>query len=503
MHDEPVHRDGQKNVRAVVFASEQTLPAMQFLLHVASTYRERLVMIGIFHTDDKIRSEEPAERLADLLEEWGGKSGLGFTVELFAGLMSPSSVREGLAAWFDSAPSDRWLVNVTGGTKLMSSAAGELTLRRRMPHARVLYLEISGAWFELSAAGADRYLDTRVLASATDQDVPPPDALDRLVSLRELVRTQFPVDVDVNDNELEVLPTYDVVQDLMLNGWMWKPAIDDRLSAKCLNNGDAFEKFVGSALLQCGIHRVSQSLKVLEASRSLAEMDLVACFRGRIVCLDLKLPNADEEARGVQLAKVATDARQIGGSAALAIAVRPGWDRQPTLEAQAAALRVKVLTQDEAPRLISHILALIDPTLRPSPDVSRFETLLGRYRRESGTSVLSDLRHLPLASEDKVLSLDAIVRKSAEFQSRPWALTAIGPHQYRLHVLLKSPQWNSPPDVRALRNAVLKAFGRWLASGQFRLVRQDVGVLVFDLDRTVELCADTIYTLVDTVCRSA
>lgn len=486
-------------VRVVIFASEQTMPPMQFLLHVLDRYRERLRFVGIYHTDDVMRSQKPAQRLSRLIKSRSNGLGLKCHVETKAGTMEPESVRRAMAPWFDAAPEDHWLVNVTGGTKPMSSAATELTLRRGLPHGRVLYLEMTGVWFELFASGVDGLLDARALSPDTDLDVPQRDALDRLLPIKDLVETQYPLEIKATSNSLEPMDLLKVTREVIDNGWIWKPVIDAAIGP-CSNAGDAFEKYVGAGLKQCGLHGLAHSVDVLQDRRSLAEMDLVCCHQGRIVCMDIKLPDADEDARGVQLAKVATDARQIGGTAALAIAIRPGWEGQAPLDVQAAALRVKVVTQEHAESLFTRILQLIDPALKPTNDVLAVEALLASTKLELGISVLSDLRNQFFQADDRALQLDLIARKSASYGRRPWALIALGGGVHRLQVDTQSVHWGGRFDRARFVDELCRVFKVQLSAHQARLVHSHLDYVVLETFPWAQLSAKRITEMAEQAC---
>jgi predicted RecB family endonuclease len=488
-------------VSVVVFASEQTMPPMQFLLHVLDRYRDRLRFVGIYHTDDPVRSMQPADRLVKLIVAHSGRLGLTPIVETCAGTMDPASVRQGMDEWFAEAPDDHWLVNVTGGTKPMSSAATEVTLRRKLPQSRVLYLEMTGAWFELFAATADGLLDARALSPNTDPDIPWRNSLDRLLPIKDLVETQYPAEIEARCEALSTLHLMQVTQAAIRNRWKWKAAVEAS-GVHCWKSGDAFEKYVGAGLKACGLPGLGHSLKVLQGGKSLAEMDLVCCHQGRIVCLDIKLPDTDEEAKGVQLAKVATDARQIGGTAALAIAIRPGWEPEASLEFQAAALRVKVVTQKHAESLFSEVLRLIDPALVAIDEVVEVEKLLANTKLERGIPVLSDLRNQPFHDEERALQLEQIARRSAEFRRRAWALTSMGDGAHRLQVDMESSHWQMLVGRENLVLRMLKAFGPQVEASQARLVPSSLRYVVLEIQPWAGLRVEKISELAERVCRS-
>ncbi len=427
-------------VRVVVFASEQLFPALQFLLHAADRFGASLHSIHIYCTRDERRSGEPAARLQNVMRRWGEQRGMGFSIEITTGDIWPAEVRAGLTDWFSAAPDSHWLVNVTGGTKPMSATAIELTLATDLPSRRVIYQEIDGLWVEL-VSGEDGLLEAQPLKVGTDPAVPLPDTLDRLVTVNDLVATQFSADHRITTQTLHALPVDEAVQQLLVKDWRWQASLA-ALAVPVLasGNGDAFERFVGAGLRDCGV-RIMHSLKVTDngpAAKVVREVDLVGCARGRLVCIDIKLPGAQEHLKGTQLADVAELAHSLGGRGALAIALRPGWPDDPETQRLAKALGVRLLTQGQAGRLFSCLLGWIDPSLVPSSAVLQAEQQLQAHQVK-GNDVLSNGRSIDTAvSENGIVHLSSVMERISERRGEPWALVVLPSSQYFLGIPKKS-----------------------------------------------------------------
>ena len=103
-----------KNPTAMIFlASEQLWPNIHALIH----WRHDLRRLCIYHTADERRSARPAHQLAALCRR------LYPTVEVHLpeaprGWL-PDDVRRQIADWRRRWPGQRWLVNASGGNKLM------------------------------------------------------------------------------------------------------------------------------------------------------------------------------------------------------------------------------------------------------------------------------------------------------------------------------------------------------------------------------------------------
>ena len=416
--------------RVVVFASEQLFPTLQFLLHQADRLGAKLAAIHIYCTEDDRRSAGPARRLEGVLRKWLNSRSLPLRIETRTSGMWPTDVRTVLMEWFEAAPECHWLVNVTGGTKPMSIAATQFVLSTDLPLRRVIYQEIGGEWAELD------FNEENLLEAYTIDDpvIPPPDTLDQLVPVEDLVAMQFSENHKVETQKLIAFPVDQALTAVIERGWQWKAglaALPNPLSS--ISSGDAFERFIGAGLLDCGI-RFRHSLKVIDASGKVArELDLVACHKGRLVCIDIKLPGAKAEAKGTQLADIKEIANSLGGRAALAIALRPGWDapKKDTddVKALARALGVHLYTQHDAPWLFTRMLKEIDKdsSLRPGPALLAAEAILQEIYRE-GSPVLSngrligDTRRTSGVDHDGSIPLLLEIERICEQRNEPWGI---------------------------------------------------------------------------------
>ena len=496
----------EDEVRVTVLASAQLLPTIQFLLHAAHHYGARLRFVGIYHTPDKQNSKDPAERLARMLQKWRAARGAGFEIECHEGDMVPDKVRQGLRGWFHRAPNARWLVNVTGGTKPMFGAAAEVALTSGLRSVRVLYLEIAAGWCEIFLEPGTGLQGLRWLDPTLDSEIPPANAIDRLLPLDDLTQTQFPAEVIVTSLDIGTCALEDATRRAISNGWHWQRAMKEANPGAMPFDGDgnAFERFVGAGLLGAGLPVLRQSMKVSSAASNtlLAETDLVTVWNGRLVCIDLKLPIAEKQAKGVQLGKAASDSRNLGGQAAQVIVLRPAWtpDEVDQLKDLRKALRVTVLTQAHAATLFTHLLAEIDPNLRPSPEALAVERLLLDHQ-QLGNDVLSTARN-NTASDGHVVSLDGVALKTTAYQQRPWLLIRLDEQTLRLQVLKQSALWPGGQAPTDLRQRLLRLLATSKPKTSHVPVRDDKW-LAFDLRVVKDFKAEGFGKLVDRACRGS
>ena len=248
----------------------------------------------------------------------------------------------------------------------MSAAAFEITRGAALASRRVLYLELSGQWFEW-CEDEDGYLLDRPIETDSDPDVPAADTLDRCIPIDAVALAQYALFGAriLNGNWYCIDDLRATLSAVACAGWDWRRALAPEWQ-DVRNAGTAFENFVLNVLDRMGIRAVRSLEAWSDRNQPLAEMDIVALHKGRLFCLDLKLFQSPEDmARGGQLAKCATDTRQFFGSAASAIALRPGWSDRHSEPAvlQARALGLTLLMQDSMRALFSTLARKIDPTL--------------------------------------------------------------------------------------------------------------------------------------------
>lgn len=427
------------SVGVVVLVSEQVLPALTFLLHIGVRYSHRLRFIGLYHTADRYRSREPAQRLEAMLKRWRHDNQRNFKIDMHEGDGRPYTVRESLVKWFSEVSVAHWVVNATGGTKPMSAAAFEITRGAELASRRVLYLELSGQWFEWTEDD-DGYLIDRPIETGSDPDVPGADTLDRCIPIDAVAQAQYALSGSTisQGNWYHIDDLRTTLAAVAREGWDWRRASLPDWQDVC-NAGTAFENFVLNVLVRMGIQAVRSLQSWSDRNQQLAEMDIVALHKGRLFCLDLKLYQTPEDmARGGQLAKCATDTRQFFGSAASAIALRPGWSDKHSGPAvmQAKALGLTLMMQDSMRTLFSTLARKIDPTLVVPAEVMALEHDLLHHQ---GFSVISHLGIIDGRLDAGIYPLTEALGHAMRFRGLPWCLTRLYPNHFQLLVSKEDP----------------------------------------------------------------
>jgi Holliday junction resolvase len=314
---------------------------------------------------------------------------------------------------------------------------------------RVLYQELTGQWVEL-CLDEQGLLDVEFLSAATEPLVPPADVLERMLKVKDLVAAQFSETHQITTQPVLPMDVAQAVEHLIHHHWHWKDALS-AMAVACTGNGDAFERFIGAGLQGCGV-ALQHSLKVqdrIDPSKVVREVDLVGCRNGRLFCIDIKLPGEDDDhLKGTQLADIAEIAHSLGGRAALAIAVRPGWVEDPGTRRLAEALGVQLLTQAQAASIFSTLLSWIDRKAQPCASVLRAEARL-KHEADKGSDVLSTGHKLhPRLSEDGVILLDQHIETLSRRRGEPWVMVQLQPGWYQIVVLrrvlagdMPEPRW--------------------------------------------------------------
>lgn len=428
-------------IGVVTLVSEQAFPNLGFLLHLAALHGNNLRFVGLYHTEDRLRSKEPADRLQKTLIRWAKQRGYRFQVELCQGSGRALDVRESLLAWMRQKTTvQRWVVNATLGMKPMSLALFETASAVSKIDARVMYLEMANQqWFEWRPGQDGMVLDEPL--AFNDPERPPPDALDRLLPLDELAASQFALEgVQVTmepDADLDHSPPIlELARTSEADGhWNWGavPALTE-LGKHRSAHGTSFERFIVEALRSMGF-LAFRSLKARSAAgQYLAETDVVLVCNGRSYCLDLKLPDQEgDHEKGVQITKCAADARQFFGSYAVPILVRPGWQRSMTAAGaeQAKALGVRLLLQDDMRSLFTQLRDIINSKQPLSQDILDTEVWLHSLPH---LSVFSHMGRIPGRMEGEIFPLSEVSDLVMQRHGQPWSLMRLHERRYLLMV---------------------------------------------------------------------
>ena len=447
----------------VLLASEQLWPNLHSIEH----WGPGLDRVLIYHTDDGPRSAEPARRLAAFCERRRRQvPGLRYTAHPVRGGATPEAVAGQLAAWRETHADGGWMINATGGTKLMFAGVAGFCGR---PGVRVVYRELGPehAWYELGRDAHGTPTAARIddiPVQGTD-GIPVQTLIDTLWASKDLpVSSDIPADLpDVALLTRKVIETRDWVSAFRAAGWH-----SDRERA-----GPLFELYVVAALRALGVRNLAWSAvqKGLRPpdrpgdAQTVQEVDVVANHVGQLFVFDCKLRTKEEEALEVekitsQIRQAAQTVRRLGGSGAAVLLIRPNRELSEAEQALARDLRVEVIHRPDMGNLFARIArfvgcALPDPLREADALLARHENLVAAFpasaaaRRAVRTSVSGPVFHLE----------QFLGEWSREFR-QDWAVTQV---RHNLYYLQSSVPvgWTKTAVEDALAR-VVDPFGRVL-----------------------------------------
>ncbi|MBA2227594.1 PDDEXK family nuclease [Thermogemmata fonticola] len=327
----------------ILLASEQLWPNVESVEY----WKDSLQHIFIYHTEDERRSVLPAQRLGHFCQARCPH----VQVDYADGDGKPESVVAKIEGWLVQYPQYQWVINATGGTKLMFLGAASLIGR---PHVSVIYRELNGSWYHLT--NHNGYLETLPL------DIPP-QVTDR-IPLETLLQTLWWDEGTVIDlRHPKPLDIVRLTQLLIQHEGKWREAFTAcgvPPEKEDNNSGHLFERYVAAILLAIGVppqniarnvrkegKQSQQKNDPKKGGQHLHEIDIVVNHQSRIYVLDCKLQGeGNGGGRGAQLMQqirnLSDTVRQLGGVGAVGVLLRPNrtfFDEERTY-AEGIGLRV-------------------------------------------------------------------------------------------------------------------------------------------------------------------
>jgi predicted RecB family endonuclease len=339
-----------RNLGMVLLASEQLWPNIQSLVH----WRDQLKCVCIYYTDDQRRSKQPALRLKEFCEKYIRDATIVMPHSPLG--MQPADVTKQLGNWIQHFNGLKWILNATGGTKLMTAGVLRLTGE---PGAMVVYKELTSGWFELL-----RDPDGRAIM-AQPLNIPPCET--DAVPVSTLLETfwggeGWQVDVGIRPRRL---PVVDIIRVAAENQWNWRRAFEERkipLMEGREQSGFLFEELVAAILLEMGVRNMvcNVSRKSVQGG-VVQEVDIVANHGGCLNIIDCKLRAWEDEARGKvesitsQLRQAAHTRRELGGLGARLLLLRPNRSLNETERQLAEAYQLEVIDAQECSTVITKL----------------------------------------------------------------------------------------------------------------------------------------------------
>lgn len=347
-------------------ASKQLLPNVLATLALA---RSGLLGADVtFHTRNENESALPALQLSDLLADipGAGPELPGFIEEVDG---NASDVYEAALSLLNEGQFSglTWVLNATGGNKLMS--AGLMALSGHPRVAAVIYRDIETGWVQFSrcrSTGAPMQAPVDSAKAFGAALLASDLALDQ-VPLARLISAQFAGrDAQFSDTPLPRQPN---LTHLALHGCKWPGQFrhfKGWQQERPPSEGLAFEALVALLLRAAGCAQVLWSVTVKGPSGVLLESDVLACHGSQLALYDIKL--SDSKGKSEQIRNARKTADMLAGVSAKAVLVRPNWASSTDLGNYATALKVQLLRRDEVSQFVTCLIKPLglDGPLNPS-----------------------------------------------------------------------------------------------------------------------------------------
>lgn len=418
----------------VMLASEQLWPNLHGLIHWHDRAAAgRLGDVCIYYTGNAAKSGQPARRLARFCRTQYPQIRVHLPPSACG--LEPAEVAGRIAAWQAELPGRRWVVNATGGIKLMFAGALQCA---RLPDTTVVYRELSGDWFSLTLDGGC------VLSRRLEIPVGETDA----ISVMQLIDAQWdPQGAHWTASDPEPLDVLRLTQLGLADNWRWETVFPRAGYAADQRRGLLFERFVAAVLLELGVRNLKANVK-LQADEPLEEIDLVANHGGRLLVFDCKLPGQADEAVGrtpkltEQIRTAEATQRSLGGLDARTLLIRPDREFSASHRMLAEAYRLRVLDRAASPQLFARLAEFAGVRVLPPAVQAAADAVLDACQAQgAGGAFAVQRRRLraPTAARDggNVLNVDAMLQAERAAARQDWVCYLLN---NKLYLRARNPQ---------------------------------------------------------------
>lgn len=404
----------------IVLASKQLWPNLTGLVHWHKN-EGGINRLFIYHSNNETESRKPADRLASLC----GKLFPEIEVTRLPGPggILPCDVWQQIRAWMEACPDcTRWVVNATGGLKLMFAGAAAMVGR---PGCEVVYRELS-SWYRLMAAASGAVPDATPI-----RNIDPSESDD--LDVVSLVTMQFD---DVGTDQWSSAPALDLdIETIVRTGldhdWDWQKIFEvcGYLNLTHENHGPKlFEQFVGALIKAFGVRQTVTNLHLAgPEGRDIVEIDVVANSSSRLIIVDCKLSNEDDPKLPPwvdQVNRGNSQRNQLGGLNARYVLLRPNLEVSAVQRSLAEASRLVLLDKTDMPRFFSKFSEIIGAPL--PEELQEAEAILKSADDEGARIFTSTPREMKMLSDSELapgmFSLDRIIKNWQIESGRSWVM---------------------------------------------------------------------------------
>ncbi len=364
----------------IVLASEQLWPNLDGLVHWMDQ-QDGLSHLCIYHTSDPQRSAIPARRIQTFCQARFSS----VDVELHESDIQPGSVSRQIEKWRSSLPVNEWIVNATGGVKLMF--AGALPIIGQ-DNVRVVYRELSDKkWYELTRSEEGTIETVQLQIPALNMDTLPVDLIIR-------THWEVPEESDLDCTTPDRYEMITLTETAASCNWDWREAFQKQGLPADEPSGMLFEKYIASALLEMGVSNLVLNVKSNKDNQAIQEVDLVANFGGSLKAIDCKLRSEDDptskkkDGEGIcaQIRHASTTRRQLGGYGTELMLLRPNWILNEAEHALASTNQLAVIDAENAWGLFTELASWLNIESLPE-SLQECERILDQERQSGARTV--------------------------------------------------------------------------------------------------------------------
>lgn len=330
----------------VVLASEQLWPNIHGLVH----WGDKLQHLCTYYTANEKLSGQPACQLESLCKVLLPGVKVHRPVSPLG--MEPGDVSKQIRKWLDMLPGQTWLLNASGGTKLMTAGVLAVVGDRS---CWVVYRGLAGDWFELQQNEDGSGI------RANRMDVP--ETITDQIRVADLVRVYWENSTCrvESGTKPEHVPVLELTRAWIASRGRWADAFT-RCGLPQARSQNLFEQFVAAVVSDLGVRNLTcNAVRVSSQSgQHLQEIDLVANYLGRLLIIDCKLASADNGYRDrnvepitAQIRQAAQTRRELGGLGARYLLLRPSTPFQEAERELAEASGLTVMDQTDCRSLFS------------------------------------------------------------------------------------------------------------------------------------------------------
>ena len=338
-------------INLVSLSGEQLWPTIHSIAH----FGDQIENLFILHTDDDAKSARPARSILNFVASWN--KNIKVILPKLPIKNNSAEISHALHQWMEAYPNQNWVINATGGTKLMFLGVLDFV---NLANVQIIYRDLTGKpgqiWQSVSRMEALGFLEAKAI------DIPN-DSTDA-IPVETLVKTiwgdggNFTVDFGPPLPNIDLEKTTKIAA---LNEWNFQKAFKAMNYPATAPSGQLFEQYVASILHALGVKNLACNAvrKSLEL-KNLSEIDIIANHKGALTIIDCKMRSEEDEKTGKaetlfdQIRKAHQVGNELGGLGAKIILLRPNRTFSSNEESLAKSYRITVFDAPKITKIISH-----------------------------------------------------------------------------------------------------------------------------------------------------